>query len=441
MSARARWIGAVAAASVGLGLSALPGTSASAAAPVVVRGVTIPSFYTPPSTLPRANGALVRAQPLPLAFSLPGAAGPMPGRATRLMYRTTDSTGRAAPVTGSYFEPSAAWPGPGARPLVVLAPGTMGAGDQCATSLALERGLVAGDGTFSFGYEVMSIYGLLSKGIAVVQTDYVGLGATDRLHTYVNRIDSAHAVLDAARAVRSLTGTTVTRRSAVGLYGYSQGGGAVAAAAELQRTYAPDVALRATYAGAPPANLAKVTSAIDGSELVGALGWSINGFLQSSPKLRPLVGKYLTTAGSAVLKDLSTMCVGDAIGKYANQKSSAWTKGAIALSEIIRAEPQIRSFMAAQRIGKIRPTGIVRVATGVNDNLVPHGQARQLAVDWCRHGGKVVYAPVSTLKVDSPLINHAVPLLSDQQSAIQWITDRLAGQPAASGCASVPGQA
>ncbi|GIF13756.1 lipase family protein [Actinoplanes teichomyceticus] len=415
---------------------------ARAAAAVTSRGVAIPAFYTPPATLPAADGALVRSEPLRLALSLPGITGTLPGTATRIMYRSTDSGGGPVAVTGAYVEPAAPWLGPGPRPLVVLAPGTMGQGDQCSTSLALQRGLVVGAGagrtTVSIGYEILAMYRLLAKGIAVVQTDYPGLGATDRLHTYVNRVDEAHAVLDAARAVRALPDTSITARSAVGLYGYSQGGGAVAAAAELQSSYAPDVRLKATYAGAPPANLAEVTAAIDGTELVGALGWSVNGFVQSDPELRPLVDEYLGDAGRAVLADLSTMCVGDALLAYAGRRSSAWTTDGRSLAQVIAAEPRLRTFLDEQRIGARRPAGVVRVATGLRDNLVPHAQSRTMAADWCRLGGAVVYAPVVLPETGSPLLNHVGPLLTDQGPAVDWLSHRLAGLPAVSTCAVLP---
>ncbi|MEU4693924.1 lipase family protein [Actinoplanes sp. NPDC023714] len=404
--------------------------------------VTIPAFYTPPATLPAADGTLVRTEPLRLALSLPGITGTLPGTATRIMYKSTDSTGGPVAVTGAYIEPSARWRGAGPRPLVVLAPGTMGQGDQCSTSLALERGLILGTEedqfTVSIGYEVLAIYRLLAKGIAVVQTDYAGLGTTDRLHTYVNRVDSGHAVLDAARAARSLPGTSLTSSSAVGLYGYSQGGGAVASAAELHATYAPDVPLKATYAGAPPADLAAVTSAIDGSELLGALGWSVNGFAQSEPGLRTLLDEYLSDAGRAVLKSLSTMCVGDAIFAYAGKRSTAWTTGGQSVADIIKAEPVLQEYIGKQRIGTRKPTGVVRVATGVHDNLVPHGQARTMAANWCKLGGRVVYDPVVLAWTVSPLINHFGPLLTDQGPAVDWLGNRLAGSAAASTCAILP---
>ncbi|MBO1330663.1 lipase family protein [Streptomyces sp. VRA16 Mangrove soil] len=403
----------------------------------VSRGVTIPTFYNPPAQLPDADGSVIRSEPLPLALSLPTLHGPLPGKATRLMYKTTDSTGGPAAATGAYIEPTATWRGSGPRPLVALAPGTQGQGDQCAASLGLEHPVNFNGQTLSVGYEDLAIYRLLAKGVAVVVTDYIGLGATDRLHTYVNRLDEAHAVLDAVRAARSLKGTSVTADSRVGLFGYSQGGGATAAAAELQPAYAPDVRLSGTYAGAPPADLAATTKAIDGTDLVGALGWSLNGFLQSDPELRPIAEAHLNDKGRAALKDLSTLCVGDAIFSYSSRRSSSWTKDGKTLEQIIRAEPRLQEFLDRQRIGTMKPTSPVRVATGVSDNLVPHGQARQLAVDWCAKGADVTYKPVLLPDVGRALINHFGPLLTDQGAAVNWLTDRLAGEPAASQCGAL----
>lgn len=441
MSARARTSAALLAAT--LGASFFTMTAAPAQADTVSRGVTVPSFYTPPATLPIADGALVRTESFKPALSLPGLDGKnLPGKATRIMYKTTDSNGTAAAVTGSFLEPSAKWTGKGARPLVVVAPGTMGQGDQCSTSLGLEKGFVVGfDGknvSLSVSYEILSIYQLLSKGIAVVQTDYLGLGTTDRLHTYVNRIDQGHAVLDAVRAARALGSSAITPSSPIGLYGYSQGGGAVASAAELATSYAPDVTVKATYSGAPPANLADVTAGIDGSELAGALGWSVSGFASSDPELQPLVDKYLSAKGLAAMKDLQSTCVGDAVLGYANQKSSTWTTNGESLPQIIDKEPLIKAFVASQLIGTQKPQGIVRVATGISDNLVPHKQAKQMAADWCKRGGNVVYAGVNLPATPSPLLNHVTPLLADQGDALTWLSDRLADKPAISNCWALP---
>ncbi|PWS46227.1 triacylglycerol lipase, partial [Streptomyces sp. FT05W] len=208
-----RLLAASVAAAACLAASAVPASAAGSAGsePVVSRGVTIPAFYTPPARLPAADGSLVRTEPLPLGLSLPGLDGRrLPGTATRLMYKSTDAGGGPVAVTGAYIEPAASWKGGGPRPLVALASGTMGQGDQCAPSLSLQHPLTVGEGTVSIGYDNIAVYRFLAAGAAVVVTDYVGLGATDRLHTYVNRVDEGHALLDAARAARSVAGASVT---------------------------------------------------------------------------------------------------------------------------------------------------------------------------------------------------------------------------------------
>ncbi|MFF5372048.1 lipase family protein [Streptomyces sp. NPDC013187] len=415
---------------------------ATDAEPVVSRGVSIPAFYTPPTQLPADNGALIRQQPFPLGLSLPGLDGrPLPGTATRLMYKSTDSGGRAVAVTGAYIEPSAQWEGDGPRPLVAVASGTMGQGDQCAPSFALQHPLTVSGQTLSVGYDNLAIYRLLATGVAVVVTDYVGLGATDRLHSYVNRLDEGHAVLDAVRAARALPGTSLTAGSRVGLYGYSEGGGASASAAELQPAYAPDVHLAGTYAGAPPADLTAVMKGIDGSALAAALGWAINGFVQAYPDMRDVAEANLNDAGRKALADASTMCVGEAVIGYGFARSSAWTNSGESVAEIIAAEPRARAVLDEQRIGTLKPAGPVRVATGIQDDIVPHAQARRLAVDWCRKGGNVTYAAVNLPDLgDRILTNHLAPLITDQGAAISWLTDRLEGRPATSNCSTMPFQ-
>lgn len=440
MPARALLPVAVVTVAACLGAQAVPAGAADRSDTRVSRGDTVPAFYTPPAELPSANGSLIRSEPLPLALSLPGVNGPLPGRATRLMYKSTASNGEPVAVTGAYIEPTVAWKGDGPRPLVAVAPGTMGQGDQCAASLGLEHPLGLGQETVSIGYENLSIYRILAQGAAVVVTDYVGLGATDRLHTYVNRVDEAHAVLDAARAARSLTGASVTTTSPIGLFGYSQGGGATAAAAELQPSYAPDVALTGTYAGAPPADLTDVTEAIDGSDLAGALGWSVNGFLQSDPSLKPIADEHLNDRGKAALADLATRCVGDALFAYGSQRSTSWTTDGQSISAIIESEPALKAFLTEQRIGTLKPAGPVRLATGVNDDLVPHAQARRLAVDWCGKGADVTYQPVSLPDTGRALLNHFAPLLTDQGDAIAWLIDRLSGNPSTPNCQTLPAQ-
>ncbi|AQA23895.1 secretory lipase family protein [Rhodococcus sp. MTM3W5.2] len=270
------WRGAVVAAALSVVVAAIASPTA-AAAPTA-------DFYTPPADLTAsAPGDLIRTEPSELALRVPGTDGAFPADGRRIMYRSTDANGAANAVTGTYLEPQRPWEGPGPRPLVSLAVGTHGQGDQCAPSKLLNQLLTfqAPIGLMT-EYEVLGINALLLQGIAVVVTDYDGLG-TPGMHTYVNRAAEAHAVLDAARAARNLPGTSITPAGPVGFWGYSQGGGAAAAAAELAADYAPELQVKGTYAGAPPADLGATLAQIDGSFLTGAIGYAINGLAQAYP--------------------------------------------------------------------------------------------------------------------------------------------------------------
>jgi dienelactone hydrolase len=360
------------------------------------------------------------------------------------MFRSTDANGAPVAVTGAYIEPTVAWTGPGPRPLVVQASGTMGQGDQCAPSLALENPLALhlDDSTVSasVGYENLAAYQLLARGIAVMSTDYVGLGTTDRLHTYAGRLDQGHAVLDAVRAARAVPGASVSSTSKVGLYGYSQGGGAVASAAELQPTYAPELSISGAYVGAPPADLTKVIDGIDGSALAVALAWTINGMAETRPSIVPVLDRYLNDKGQAMLTKAATQCVGDGLLSYAFTRTTSLTKQGISLSTVLDREPALKQIVAEQRIGLSKPATPVRIASGISDDTVPHGQVRQLAVDWCRRGGAVSYVPVVIPDLGQKVVltNHFIPLIADQAAAISWIDARLKGRTAVSNCASLP---
>ncbi|MDO9356069.1 MAG: alpha/beta fold hydrolase [Solirubrobacteraceae bacterium] len=389
-----------------------------------------PGFYTPPSSLPADNGAIIRSESMKLGVNLPSP----DGKATRIMYRSTDTNDQPVAVTGTYIEPKAAWKGAGARPLVTYAEGTQGQGDKCAPSYSLENAIGGG-----IGYEVPNISKLVSKGFAVVVTDYVGLGTTDRVHTYVNRLDQGRAVLDAARAALRVPGASVTASSAVGAYGYSQGGGATASAAELAPTYAPDVNLKGVYAGAPPADLNAVMKTADGTSLTAVIGFAVNGFLETYPQLQSVLDAETNQAGKDALAKIATGCIGEGLAGFAFQKTSKWTTSGKSISEVVAGRPEVKAIVDAQRIGTLKPSVPVRLVTGTQDDIVTHGQVKQLAVDWCAKGASVSYVPVIQLfGTGGTSLNHLVPMLTEGDGAVKWLSDRLAGTTATSNCASVP---
>src|ERR1700677_883361 len=204
-------------------------------------------FYSPPDPLPPGQpGDLIRAEPSRLVLEPSGQLGAIVATGTRIMYRSTDTRGNPIAVTGTYFEPDNPWPGKGPRPLISYAPGTQGQGNQCAPSRMFNQGIhYSGGWDIMFNYEELFVATMVARGFAIVMTDYEGLG-TPSMHTYVGRVAEGQAVLDAARAAMHLPGTSLDPHGPVAFWGYSQGGGATASAAELGSAYAPVLHIVAT---------------------------------------------------------------------------------------------------------------------------------------------------------------------------------------------------
>jgi hypothetical protein len=395
------------------------------------------SFYTPPSPLPAGNdGDLIRTGPSNLALSLPLPQGPIPGTATRLMYRSQDANDAPVAVTGTYIDPSAEWTGPGPRPLVVIAPGTHGQGDQCAPSHQLNNVLtytpVLG---LMVEYELLSTYALLSRGYGVVITDYDGLG-TPGAHTYVNRAAEAHAVLDAARAAQQLGNTKVGPESPVGLWGYSQGGGAVAAAVELAPEYAPELDIKGTYAGAPVADLAATLAQVDGTILTGVIGYTLNGLRRSNPELGPIIDASTNPAGKAALAALENQCVVESALTVGFHRTNEWITTGESLSDYLKRIPEAQTVLAENKIGNRTPTTPVYIDTGTGDDIVPHGQAVDLAATWCGKGSNV---QLNTQQLPFFLpglaLGHVLPDFIGLGAGTNWLDARFRDVPTAGNCA------
>ncbi|HMT50491.1 lipase family protein [Dietzia sp. UBA5065] len=420
----------------------------AAIAPAAAQGSSThpaPAFYQPPAELPAAAGALIRTEAFPLAGALPAipgaeqltsAAGPLSTDARRIMYTSVGSRGQQIAVTGAYLQPRAPWTGPGTRPLAVIAPGTQGQGDHCAPSttfqnLATVRTDPPGVGV---GYELIKAYALLARGWAVAITDYEGLG-TPGIHSYVNREASARAVLDLARAAPTVPGADVGPGPRTVFIGYSQGGGSVAAAAELHPQYAPEINLVGTAAGSPPADLLATLEKADGSAIAGVIGYALNSLVAAYPQMADALDGHLNDRGRQMLAVTSDQCIGETAVQFFQRRTGEFTASGASAGDIARQDPVIMGFLERQRIGRLTPTTPVRILSPVNDDVVAGPQSLQLGRDWCARGVAVDMVidhtpPVATGMV----INHAAPMLTGLGGAVQYLADRIDGLPAPVNC-------
>ncbi|AZG47387.1 lipase family protein [Gordonia insulae] len=395
---------------VGAGL-ALAAPSASAAG----------DFYTPPSTFAAQPGSIIKSEPSPLLLQIPGVANQWPGTAKRLMYTSSYQDGKPAATTGTVIEPTAPWRGKGSRPTVVVGPGTIGQADQCAASrlMAFPMSVDITKPSVAVNYTAPEMYYLLTNGVRVFVADYIGMG-TPGIHTYVNRRETGYAMLDGARAALRSSGAPAD--APVGFAGYSQGGGAAASAAELAQTYAPDLNVRATYAGAPPADLSKVIDAIDGTTIAGAIGFAINGLTARYPVVQKVVQTETNAAGKAALRKISQQCIGDIILSFAFQNTRNWTRTGESLSAVINRHPEVQEVVAEQRIGHLKPNAPVFLEGGLHDDVIPYGQVAQLATDWRAQGADVRFVTNPTPPIlTKTIVNHVVPMLATLLPGMEFL--------------------
>lgn len=165
-------------------------------------------------------------------------------------FRSTDVDGTPVPVRAQLFIPvldnsdsgSSGSGAPAARPVHVFGAGTTGLSEKCAPIIEVPVENRWGDFRSNMlayaGREIISIF-----------PEYLGFGIPDMPQRYFSKVAEAHVMLDAARAVRNFYADAAAEGNAPGvipsgdlfLSGFSQGGHAAHAAADLQPEYAPEI--------------------------------------------------------------------------------------------------------------------------------------------------------------------------------------------------------
>ncbi|WP_297189012.1 lipase family protein [uncultured Corynebacterium sp.] len=394
-------------------------------------------------TLPAPAFAQVTTPPAPPAASdeatAPGtvvSSTPLRfGNGSRFVYTTTDHLGRVAYAGGLVLEPSVPWPGPGPVPTIAFAPGTRGDGDACANSNSIIGSFDPLTGAVGTNYESPIHIAASLSGIRVVVTDYIGVG-TPSVPGYTVTDEEGTALIDAARAAFHLRGLPAD--SPLGFYGYSQGGGAAAAAAEQVDEYAPELNVKGTYSGAAPANFLEVMPAIDGSAISGVLGMSTNGYMDRYPEIRKVVDEKFNARGKQLLQEAKTSCVADLSLRWAFTDTRTLTTTGESFPEVAWRSPEFRSALQEQRLGQKKPTSPILVNSGNADDAIPNEQVRQMARDYCELGATVDFnANLTPLVPGKWVLNHMGPTYGDAPLSVNWLIDRFQGVPAPSDCGAI----
>ena len=331
-------------------------------------------------------------------------------------YETTTEDGSRAPVTATLYDT------PDAKGLVAFAPGTRGLGDHCAPSNSPAILRTAHQKSVNIDYERGIVRKLVDAGYRVIVTDYVGLG-TPGTHTYLNRVDQGHAVIDAARYAAH-------DGEKIAFWGYSQGGGASAAAAELVADYAPELNVVAAFVGAPPADPLAVLEQATSKQISAVAGFAAVSFASTYPDFREALYAELNEEGVDTLETLSNACMAEA-PRVAPKPFTEYTKSGESLAELAQANATLRARLDQNKLGRVPTSMPTLVLTNPADDLVPSQQVTQLARDYCSVGAPVEYRAVAMqgVRPEAPFANvdgsaHTLPLYLESSNAITWLNER-----------------
>ena len=393
-------MGTVLCAGVGAGVGAAKSSAAAPVARAKKSRRTAPTTGAAPTTAASSSRAappkrLISAEPI--GTKIDGATGYL------VRYRSQASNGEPIEVTGAAFVPDGTPPKDG-WPLLSIAHGTTGLADACAPSSRLSF----------LELNVAKIF--LASGIALVQTDYEGLGTPGR-HPYLVGVSEGRGVLDIARAARELPGNKIGSRVVV--WGHSQGGHSALFAGELAADYAPDLQLVGVVAGAPPSQLTGISASIETSPFRGYIFMVAAGLAAADPTLR--LDQLLTPKGLETISIVDTGCTDAVFKAFASGSLSSYVN----LDALTK--PPWSTALARNEPGSRRTGAPILIVHGDRDEQIPIDTSAALLKKLCALGDNVerkVY----------PGASHAGAALTSLADVQRFVSDRFAGKPATPVC-------
>ena len=379
---------------VALAVATATATVVSSPLPAAAAARTVLVIPDPPNDLP--PGTLLGA------LALPGG-GPLGAKAYRLVYSSRRVDGAPIAVTGFAYIP--AGPAPkGGWPVLSYAHGTVGLADRCAPS----RKLGAAEQFIGLAF--------LGIGMAVVATDYEGLGTPGR-HPYIVGQSEGRGVLDIVRAARQLSSESLSARTLI--WGHSQGGHAALFAGQLAPTWAPELKLLGVVAGAPPSQLTNVADSISDSPYRGYLFMVAAGLAAANPSLD--LNEVLTERGRQLLPVVDTGCNTEVFKAFSADPLDSLVK-----RDGFRAGPWAAALQANEP-GMVRIRAPVLIVHGDRDEQIPVATSAKLLSKLCAtktRARRLVY----------PGQDHTGAAIVSLFDVVAFATERLDDKTAKSSC-------
>jgi acetyl esterase/lipase len=369
-----------------------------------VGGAAHALYDVSPAEVPGKPGSIIRIWPL--EGGGPGMGGM--GDSFRILYRSTDPSGRPIPVSGAIYIPNGPAPA-GGRNIIAWAHPTSGVMPPCAPSLMPDVGGM-----------MWNLPNMITQGYIVVATDYPGLG-TDGIHPYLIGESEARSVLDSVRAARDMPNTGASNRFAV--WGHSQGGHAALYTGEVAARYAPELKLVGVAAAAPATYLVELFDADESTEqdllAMSVLSWTR---LENVP-VANVVEPQAMSAFEKTAKD----CI-ESVAEFEKIETdeSPLKSGQFLKVDPSKAEPW-KGIMLHNSPGQAAAGAPVFIAQGTADTTVDPEVTKRFGEALCAQGVRVSFVPL-------PGVTHTFAARDSANAALNWMTERFRGAPAPSSC-------
>ena len=408
--------------------------------------VYLPPFYE--SVIKMApNGKLGQIiQKESISTSIQGA------QAWRIAFVSSDYAERKTISTGILVAPIGPAPKEG-RPVVAWAHGTTGTAQNCGPSQLPnpaqplnEYFLIGGNSGTDYGMPAVERF--IKDGYVIVAADYQGLGGGGK-HQYMVSGTQARDAINSIRAAGDMKEVGAGKKALI--YGWSQGGGTVLAAASSPEYIAkkgtafddielvgfvalapPDVS--ATIAN-PPQDKASADKYIDG--LVQAFSGDVMGFAHLSMTFWALPNGFsnlhledvFTAEGSKAINQIYTgKCVHAAVDTISYNFGSTY-------KTLMNTQPK-NSLAWAKAIyesgvKKVKPVAPVTIYWGTKDTAVPPLMGKLYQEQMCKLGGNV-----ARIQLQGEQTHYTTPPVAEPLFA-PWVEDRFAGKVAQNGCLGI----
>jgi pimeloyl-ACP methyl ester carboxylesterase len=339
-----------------------------------------------------------------------------------IRYLSRAPDGQAAEITAQLFVPRQFADPPS---IFVFAPGSTGLVEACAPS----RSFVDG-GTFDT-YNAYAL-GYAGQGFVSLMPNYMGFFDVGVIQPYFDRIAEGRVLLDGIRATHQ-----ALERLGLGVGplpafvgGYSQGGHAAFAAADLHAGYAPDVPLAGVVGFGPSTIMSSLFL-----DFTYVAPWVLHSVATLQPgRIDPaelLAEPYL----SRLANDAERLCIVGAQAYYPGTPEPLFRPeftAALRNGTLEHDFPEVAELFAENDAG-LSGHGIPAIILqGVDDPVVPIESQHQYVASLCAGGSAVRYPNYLRTRHETRYIGFG--------EATLWMRGIAAGEPAPSDCQAIPAQ-